>query len=180
VVRLATPRLSIREFVASDFDAVHAYASDPVVTRYLYWGPNTSKQTVAFIDRCVGDQEAIVRENFELAIVLTGSGDLIGGASLMARRLEYREYEIGYCLRSDTWGNGYAKEATRALVAYGFEQLEAHRLYALVDPDNPASMRVIEQLGFVREGLQRSDTLIDGRWCDTLVYAALADKHGQR
>ncbi len=175
-MRLQTPRLRLREFEGGDLEAVHRYASDPEVTRYLFWGPNDLDETRAFIDRCLAEQRKSVRENYELAITLAADGSLIGGASLAGRRLEYAEYELGYCLARQTWGKGYAGEAARALIDFGFSELSAHRIYALVDPDNPASIRLVGQLGLQREGLQRRDTLIDGRWRDTLVYAALADE----
>ena len=175
-IELATSRLLLREFTRGDLDSVHAYASDSEVTRYLFWGPNTREETRSFIDRCVAEQRRSPRESYELAITLAEEEAVVGGISLVARRLEYSEYELGYCLNRAAWRLGYAEEATRALLTFGFTDLGAHRIYALVDPENPASIRLIEKLRFRREGLQLQDTLIDDKWRDTLVYAALAEE----
>jgi RimJ/RimL family protein N-acetyltransferase len=178
-LQLNTTRLSLRDFTRNDVDAVHRYASDPEVTRYLFWGTNTRDQTRAFIRRCLTEQKKRPRENFELAITLSECGTVVGGIGLAARRLQYREYELGYCLAREAWGQGYAREATRALVDFGFAELSAHRIYALIDPENSVSIRLIEAEGFRREGLQVRDTFIDHTWRDTLVYAILADERSR-
>jgi ribosomal-protein-alanine N-acetyltransferase len=175
-IQLNTTRLSLRDFTRDDVDAVHRYASDPEVTRFLFWGPNTREQTRAFIANCLAEQNKRPRETFQLAVTLSECGTVVGSIGLVARRLEYREYELGYCLGRDAWGQGYAREAARALLDFALTELSAHRIYALIDPSNPASIRLIEELGFRREGLQLRDTLIEETWRDTLVYAMLADE----
>ena len=170
---LKTPRLEIREFTADDFPALHACTSDPLVTRFFSWGPNTESETREFLERVVQAAPQRPREHYVFAVVLLGYG-LIGGCFLDRRRDQ--EFEIGYYLRRDCWNQGLATEAAGALVPFGFRDLGAHRLYARVDPENPASARVLESIGFRLEGEFRSDTLNRGEWRDSLIYALLAEE----
>jgi RimJ/RimL family protein N-acetyltransferase len=176
VLPLLTARLEIRDFVRDDRPALHAYASDPRVTRYLWWGPFDEADTLRFLERTARDAQASPRESFELGVVDRERGLLIGGCELLSRRQSYREYEIGYCLRPDCWGRGIATETVRALLELAFGSLGAHRIYALVDPENLASGRLLARIGFRLEGHLRKDSFIRGEWRDSLVYALLAEE----
>jgi RimJ/RimL family protein N-acetyltransferase len=178
VLPLVTLRLELRDFRLEDLAAVHAYGSDPLVTRYTSWGPNTEAETREFLERAVAGARETPREAYELAIVLRDAGRLIGGTGVY-RRAE-RQYELGYCLHRDAWGRGLATEAARAMVGLAFGALRAHRVYARIDPDNVASVRAIEKLGFRCEGRHRRDMLKNGVWRDTHFYAALEEEWASR
>jgi RimJ/RimL family protein N-acetyltransferase len=108
-------------------------------------------------------------------------GAVIGGCSLHARgKPEYRTAEIGYCFVPETWRQGYATETVAALLDFAFATAGLHRVFALVDPENGASIRLLERLGLRREGRMRKDTLIRGRWRDSLIYAMLAEEWAGR
>ena len=155
---------------------MHEYASDPVVTRYLWWGPNGEEDTQRFLALATDQASERPRQNFELAIVHRESGELFGGCGLTIRRAAYREYEIGYCLNKEWWDHGYGAEAVRALIDFGFRKLAAHRIFAVVDPENSVSAKLLCKLRFRQEGVQRKDTLIAGRWRDTSVYALIDEE----
>lgn len=175
-LRLETGRLLLRPYRASDYDAVHAYGSDPEVTRYMSWGPNSPDETRAFLQRVHEASQCEPRTDYDLAIVLRAEHRLVGGCGVYARRLHYREYELGYCIAREAWGRGIAVEAVRALLGFAFGQLGAHRVYASIEPRNAASIRVAEKLGFRREGCHQRDTLVRGQWRDSLVYGLLAEE----
>ncbi len=171
MVPLETSRLEIRPFALDDFHALQACTSDPRVTRFFPWGPNTEGETREFLKSVVDAAAQHPREHYVFAVVLLGRG-LVGGCFLDRRR--HQEFEIGYYLRPDCWNQGLATEAVGALVPFGFRELAAHRLYARVDPENPASARVLESVGFRLEGRFRRDSFIKGEWRDSLIYALLA------
>ena len=173
---LRTARLDIRDLVPDDWRAVHDYASDEAVTRYLSWGPNTEQDTRAFVDAACRDAAEQPRRNFALGVVDRETATLIGGCGLLVRREEYGEYEVGYCFHRDWWGRGFGTESVRALVGFAFRSGQAHRIYALVDPENHASSRLLQDLGFRLEGHQRQDSLIRGEWRDSLVYGVLENE----
>ena len=81
--------------------------------------------------------------------------------------------EIGFGLQSAYWGKGYMSEAARAVVDCGFDVLRLHRIEADIDPRNRASARVLEKLGFVREGLLRERWIVDGEISDSAIYGLL-------
>ena len=79
------------------------------------------------------------------------TGELVGDSTLFFAA-EHVEWELAYGVRRDRWGLGYATEAARACVNYGFENLALERIVADVEPQNVASIRVLEKVGFVRVG----------------------------
>jgi ribosomal-protein-alanine N-acetyltransferase len=171
---LHTERLLLRDLTPGDLAAAHRYGADPEVVRFMSWGPNDERATREFLERCAASAAETARTTWELGIVLAESGELVGGCGLLARRLHYREWELGYVLRRDHWGRGLVPEAARAVADFGFRHVGAHRIYALIDPENRGSIRVAERLGMRLEGTQRRDALIHGEWRDTRVYALLA------
>lgn len=136
------------------------------------WGPNKESDTKAFIRRAVAFHLSKPRKHYELAIILKETGKLIGGCGI-EKRSARKEGVIGYCLNRAYWGRGYGTEATRALIAFGFTRLALHRIFALCDPANVGSNRVLEKAGMTLEGHLREDFPVRGRWRDTMLYAIL-------
>lgn len=81
--------------------------------------------------------------------------------------------EIGFGVEPASRGNGYAQEAVRLLVEYLFDGYPVERVAAFTDVENLASQRVLEKMGFQREGVLRRATFRDGRWCDLAIYGLL-------
>jgi RimJ/RimL family protein N-acetyltransferase len=175
-VRLLTSRLELRDFCDDDLAEVHAYASDHEVVRYLWWGPFDRAAARSFLGRTAREAQAVPRLNYELAVVDRERNAVIGGCELLARRSTYREYEIGYCLGRAHWGVGLGDEVVRGLLSLAFGAVNAHRVYGLVDPENDASRRLLERIGFRLEGRLVRDSLIRGEWRDSLIYALLAEE----
>jgi RimJ/RimL family protein N-acetyltransferase len=173
---IRTERMLLRDFRFDDFEAVHAYASDPEVVRYMPWGPNTPDDTREFLTRVIAQSAAQPRGEYGLAIELSAEGPVVGSIALHPVDLANRTMMTGYCLRPDLWGRGMVFEAARALLDAGFGQLGLHRIFATCDVRNTGSWRVMEKLGMRREGLLREDRLIRGEWRDTFVYAVLAEE----
>ena len=170
-MELVTERLVLREYAADDFDAVHRFASDPESSRFVSWGPNTPEQTRGFIDYWLDDQAATPRTRYTFAITEPG-GEPFGSVGIYQEGPH--QAETGFVLSPDRWGAGFATEAGRAVLRFGFEDLGIHRIYATCRPDNVGSWRVLEKMGMSREGLLRDHILIRGEWHDSLLYAAIA------
>ncbi len=174
-MRLETDRLVLRELRSSDLADVHRYASDPVVTEHEPWGPNDDAASRAFLVASGVEAFADPRTHWTFAIVPKPGDRLVGACSVWIESAENQVGAIGYVLCPSAWGQGYATEASRALLAYGFGELGLHRMSAITRPENARSWQVLERLGMKREGHLREDTRIRGVWRDTLVYAILAD-----
>lgn len=172
-VELRTQRLLLRELRADDFAAVHSYASDREVVRFMEWGPNTKADTRAFLQKAEAMAAARPRSAFELGVIEIGSGALVGAAGLHVAESRDGQAMLGYCLGRNAWGRGIATEAGLAMLRFGFEDLNLHRVWAGCDPRNHGSRRVLEKLGMRQEGHLRQNVLVRSTWCDTLLFAIL-------
>lgn len=86
---------------------------------------------------------------------------------------EMREWEIGYQLHPDYWGNGYATESVKLLLQYSFEKLNAHKVVGFCNAHNKKSAKLMERVGMNRDGVLREGRLWNGEWCDEYVYSIL-------
>jgi RimJ/RimL family protein N-acetyltransferase len=170
---IMTKRLKLRDFTQNDWKSVHEYGSDPEVTRYVGWGPNSEEDTTNFLKRVLQSQLGTPRENYELAVVLKDENTLIGGGRISVSDPQHHEGFIGYVLNRRYWGRGYATELARGLVAFGFNEMGLHRIYATCDIDNTASAHVMEKIGMQREGRLREYRLQGRNWRDQFIYAIL-------
>jgi len=167
---LETDRLVIRRFTPDDWQAVHAYTSDPATMHFLPEGVMDEVQTKTFVMENSGDQP------YHVPVVLKPDGQLIGHFTFHPW-YSTRIYEIGWVIHPDYHGQGYATEAATSLLQHAFEHLNVHRIIATCQPENPASYRVMEKLGMQREGFFRQGIeRPDGTWWDEYFYAILADE----
>jgi [ribosomal protein S5]-alanine N-acetyltransferase len=170
---LRTARLIARDFEPVDFDAVHAYASDPEVTRFMFFAPRTADETFAYLERMVATQRQVPRTVWELAVIRAADGRLIGGCDLTLE--QPHEADLGFIFARDVWAHGYASEIARALVRAGFEELGVDRVFATCDVDNHASARVLEHAGLTREARLDRHKFARGRWWTSFLYSLRRD-----
>lgn len=175
-MQLQTERLILREWSSEDWVAVHRYASSEQVTQYMLWGPNTEEETKAHIEQVIRWQHEVPRRSFELAVTLKDNGEIIGGCGLV---LHESNGEIGYCLHPDAWGNGYASEAARAIVAFGFQELGIHRIYATCRPANLGSANVMRKIGMKQEGHLREHIWAKERYHDSYLFSILRHEYDE-
>ena len=168
-MQITTERLLLREFEPDDWRAVLEYQRDPLYLRYYPWEDRTENDARDFVGMFLGWQRETPRRRFQLAIVRRDTGRLIGNCGLRRKPDSDVEADIGYELSPDCWGRGYATEAARAMVSFGFDDLGLERLSSWCIADNVASARVLERLGFNREDLLTRTDHFKGRWWDTLV-----------
>jgi RimJ/RimL family protein N-acetyltransferase len=171
-VELLTPRLKLRWLNEGDTDDYFAVFSDPQVMRYLGRPAWTERsQALDQIAKMLDNQASGV--GLRMAIELRETGRLIGDACLFHFDDANRRCETGYSLASAHWGRGYASEALEALLGYGFDTLDLNRVEADIDPLNAASGRVLEKLGFRREGYMPERWIVNGVTADTAFYGLL-------
>ena len=150
--QIETERLILRKPLTGDAPAVfRGWAQDQEVTRYLTWRPHERiEQTQDFVQRCLSAWEQETR--FPYMIALKESREVIG---IIDPRIEGPKVGIGYGVARTHWGKGYMTEATRAIIAWAFQQPSIYRVYATTDIENVGSQRVLEKAGMQREGLLR-------------------------
>ncbi|MFB6888136.1 GNAT family N-acetyltransferase [Kitasatospora sp. NPDC056327] len=180
-VRLTGPRLAIREFhqTPEDADALHAVFGDPEATRFLPFEPRDRETCADQIALFLEEAEKEEREVYRLAVTRLADADdparavPIGSAALGLA--PNRAASLGYALRRDVWGLGYAGEVVGLLCGLAFGTLGLHRLEARTDVGNTASVRVLTRAGFRLEGRVRHDFPRHDGWRDAYQYALLAD-----
>jgi [ribosomal protein S5]-alanine N-acetyltransferase len=173
---LTTERLILRDFVESDWPAVLAYQSNPLYLRYYEWADRTPQAVREFIQMFLDHQQQEPRSKFQLAVTLKTTGELIGNCGIRMRSAGAHEADIGYELDPLYWGQGYATEAARAIVHYGFTTFKLHRVWSWCVADNVGSAHVLEKVGMRLEGRLRENEFYKGRWWDTLMYGMLEDE----
>jgi RimJ/RimL family protein N-acetyltransferase len=145
---LLSARLELRPFQPGDAAAAHRWFGDPVVMRYTPFGPDAT--LAATHERLATYRVHQERYGFSKWLLLERrQGIPIGDAGLMwLNELEWPE--LGFRLAQPFWGRGYATEAARAWVSHAFTELQLPKLVAFAHPQNVASHRVLERLGFRR------------------------------
>src|SRR4051794_28779307 len=169
---LFTARLRLRPI--GDADANDLFALHSSARVLGYWdSPPWSERSRAeqFIAAC--RQLGADGTGSRLAVDRVDSESFIGWCSLTRWNPEYRSAALGYCYNDSAWGHGYATEAARALLQWGFVTLDLNRVQAETDTRNAASARVLEKLGFVREGTLREDCVVNGEVSDSWVFGLL-------
>ncbi|MGC4112907.1 MAG: GNAT family N-acetyltransferase [Nocardioides sp.] len=169
---LETPRLRLRPFVDADAEALFALHSDAHVLRYWDSPPWTDPERAQrFLANC--RQLAEEGTGARTAIERAADGVFIGWCGLSVWNPDYRSISLGYCFSETAWGQGYATEASGALLQWAFETLDLNRVQAEADTRNLGSARVLEKLGFLREGTLREDCVVNGDVSDSWVYGLL-------
>jgi RimJ/RimL family protein N-acetyltransferase len=173
-MEINTKRLKLREITQQDFQAVHEYASDPETVKYMPFGPNTEEETQEFINRNLKRQQDDPRTDYGFGIILKTENRFIGACGIHG--VSEVQASIGYILNRRYWSHGYATEAAKALVDYLFRELGVHRVFASCDPENHASIRVLEKVGMSLEGRLRENMNIRGEYRDSLIFGLLIDE----
>ena len=172
---LRTERLLLRAFRETDFDDIHAYATDDEVVRYMDWGPNTLDDTHAAVARFSEAQARWPRPDVNLAVEHVEDGRVIGSIRLGVNDEANQAGDLGYCLNRAYWRRGLATEAARAMIDTGFRVLGLHRIWADCDVRNVGSYSVMQKLGMRREAHFRKNKLVRDGWRDSYLYAVLAE-----
>ena len=169
---LQTDRLRLRPFADGDADDLFGMHSDAYVLRYWDAPPWTEPERAErFIEAC--RQMAEEGTGARVAVERLSDGAFLGWCSLTRWNPGFRSASMGYCFQEAAWGQGYATEAARALLQWGFDTLDLNRVQAETDTRNVASARVLEKVGFVREGTLREDCVVNGEVSDSWVFGLL-------
>lgn len=171
-----TDRLILRRFHSKDWMDLYEYLSQEQVVKYEPYGILTDKEC---------EKEAALRSRNEafIAVCLRDSNKLIGNIYFAQQEpKEYGNWEIGYVFNPEYYGKGFATESCRALIDYGFNNMQVRRVVAMCNPENKSSWSLLERLKMRREGHLLKNIFFkrneDGEpiWIDTYQYAILADE----
>ena len=176
MLSLSTQRLSLREILASDLEAIHELLSLPETDFYNALGiPETIETTQGYVNNWIDHQKKNPRTLFAFAIREKDTNHFLGLISLNLGKPKYRNADVWFKIHKDHWGNGFATEAFKRLIQFGFEELKLHRIEAGCALENKASSRVIEKAGLTLEGICRKLLPHQGGWLDCYSYAILEE-----
>ncbi|GCF93797.1 acetyltransferase [Enterococcus florum] len=170
---MKTKRLLLRRFIEQDDADLFDYLSDERVVKYEPYPPQTREQ-------CKERVHLYAQSPDFWAVCLTDTGKVIGTIYLAER--EQFSMEVGYVFNYAYQHKGYATEALWNLLSLFFSEKGVHRIYAQCNPENSASWRLLERLGFTQEGRLRSNIFFNSTeeglpiWQDTFVYGLLENE----
>jgi RimJ/RimL family protein N-acetyltransferase len=170
---ITAERIHLRWMTEDDIPALFSIFSNTDVMRYWSSLPMTDVAEAHKLLEHV--QDCFARKTlFQWGVAMNGKDEtIIGTCTLAHLDPNNRKAQVGYALGREHWGKGYINEALTALLDFAFGELNLHRVEADIDPYNDASIRVVEKLGFQREGYLRESWIIGGEVKDALYFCLL-------
>lgn len=155
---------------------MYEYSSDPDVTKYLTWSCHSSvKETERYIKLLQKKYTAGVFNDWGL--IHKESGKFIGTCGFTSFDHQNNTAEIGYVLAKPYWGNGFAAEAAKTVMEFGFEKFGLDGYFAKCMEGNDASMRVMQKVGMSFEGIYKNGMFIKGSYKTIIVYNVTREKY---
>jgi ribosomal-protein-alanine N-acetyltransferase len=169
---LETERLILRELNEDDTLAIFNCFSNKDVLRYYGQNPFTSTEQVKQIINNFSKNYAEKR-GIKWGIKIKGTTNIIGTIGFQEWSSEHKRADISYALFPEQWGKGYAREAVAKVISFGFNELELMRIGAVVFVENDASNKLLEKIGFIKEGVLRNYMYQNDIPFDTNIYSIL-------
>lgn len=173
---LQTLRLQLKEITLSKLNFVHELHSLPETDEFNTLGiPENIAETEKIMNDWHANQQIEPRPAYVFSISLKDSLQFVGLTGMKMGKENYKTAEVWYKLHKDFWGKGYATEALNELLAFGFNELNLHRIEAGCAVENIGSIRVLEKVGMTREGRKRKKLPLKSGWMDNYFYAILEE-----
>lgn len=170
---LSTERLILREITEEDAEDVFFLRSDQQLLQYLDRDPPKSLDDAVKWIQMIEDG---VRKNEFIAwgIAPKGEKKLIGTISFWNIKKEHYRAEIGYVLHPAHQGKGVMQEAMTKVLDYGFREMKIHSVEANVNPNNLASIKILERNNFIQEAYHRENYYYNGKFLDSVIFSLIA------
>ncbi len=169
---IETERLLLRRLDTNDAEEVFALRGNPETMKYI---PRPLAKSIedALEHIAMIEDKIVNNTGINWGITIKGNPKIIGIIGHYRIQPENHRAEIGYMSLPKFNGQGYITEAIKAVVAYGFDQMNLHSIEAIIDPDNNASERVLQKNGFIKEAHIKENELWNGKYWDTVIYSLL-------
>jgi ribosomal-protein-alanine N-acetyltransferase len=176
--KVTTDRLELKPMELTDAPALFSFWSDPAVTKHMnieaFTDVAQAEQMISLLQELSQEGKAC-----RWTITLRQPFEIIGSCGFNYLDHENKRAEIGYDLGRFFWGSGYASEAIRAMLGFGFEQLGLNRIEAKVEPENVSSIKLLKRLQFTEEGRLREYEMSKGKLVDVIMFSLLKSEwHG--
>ena len=173
--QLETERCRLRQVEYTDAHQCFSLRSDERVMRYI------DRDKWSNIDEA-HDHISKMKESFQKAegiswaVCLKENNNMIGMAGLWRIIKEHHRAEIGYTLSPDFWNKGLMTEVIREIIRFGFDEMNLHSIEANINPENLASIKILEKNNFRKEAYFRENYFYNGKFLDSVIYCRLTDK----
>jgi len=175
VLPIETERLVLRQLVEEDIPFIYELFKREETNRYVEYD---CLKTLVEARKLFALYISPKPNLFRLGIVLKNDQQMVGTVGLYEIYKEHGTSVLGYDLLFEYWNRGIMTEAVNALVDYAFRELNLNRIEGSADPENIASLRVLEKCGFEKEGLLREKFYYGGAFHDDMVYSILGSDYG--
>ena len=174
---IETERLVLRRFEYSDNEAMLKdwIADEKIQSMYSEPVYTTKEEVKELLDKYIGSYEK--EDYYRWAVTEKNSGECIGQIAYFLVDSKNHFAEIEYCIGADFQCRGYATEATKAVIGYGFDRMNLHKVQICTKTINKPSKRVIEKCGFTYEGTLRDYFYMDGEYVGRLYFSILRDEY---
>jgi len=169
---LESERLIYREINSEDVEEIFKIYSNPEVAKYDWFTPINTKDDALSIINCY-KKEFENKEEITWGVARKNDNKIIGYCNLGSFDDDSIRSEIGYGFNREEWNKGYATEAIKVLVKFGFEVMSFNRIEATVTLGNDASIKALKKANFVQEGVFRERTIMKGKFEDDVILAIL-------
>jgi [ribosomal protein S5]-alanine N-acetyltransferase len=169
---LETERLLLRRVSIDDLNEILELRGNPETMKFIP-RPLVKTEEDALNHFKMIDEKIEKNEGINWAITVKGNPKLIGIIGHYRIQPENHRCEIGYMILPQYNGQGIVTEAIKAVLEYGFEDMNMHSIEAVIDPDNSASERVLQKNGFIKEAHILENEYYDGKFWDTVIYSIL-------
>lgn len=171
---LSTDRLHLRKIEDEAYEDLLRQASDEELIELFGFGPD---DLVRERDRAIKGFATFNKTLLIFHLIEKHTNQVIGWCGYHTWYRNHDRAEIGYALNDENhFGKGYMSEALECILRYGFEQMNLHRIEAMVGPDNLASLQLMKKFGFKKEGVLRSHYFVDGKFDDSVVFGLLKNE----
>ncbi|MBU3130498.1 GNAT family N-acetyltransferase [Clostridium tagluense] len=169
---LESERVIYREVTPEDVEDIFKIYSDPKVAKYDWYKPMATKEdALSKINQY--KEEFQNKEEITWGIARKNDDKIIGYCCLFDFDDNSRRSEIGYGFNRDEWNKGYATEAIKILVKFGFEVMNLNRVEATVTLGNDASVKALKKANFLQEGIVRERSIMKGKFEDDVILAII-------
>ena len=173
-IEILTERIKLRLIEFSDLNSIHKLHSLPETDEFNALGiPEDIEETKSIITPWIAENKLSKIKNYTFAIENRLDREFIGLFGLKLGNEKYKRAEVWYKIHSDFWKKGYATESLKAVINFGFESLQLHRIEAGCAVENIGSIKVLEKSGMLREGRLRQVLPLKSGWSDNFEYSIL-------
>jgi len=173
-IEILAERIKLRLIDISDLESIHDLHLLPETDEFNALGiPGNLEETKSIIEQWIIRNQVYDINNYSFAIEQKSDGKFIGLFGLNLGNEKYNRGEVWYKIHSDYWNNGYATESLKAVISFGFETLNLHRIEAGCAVNNLGSIKVLEKAGMIREGRGRQVLPLKSGWSDNFEYSIL-------